>query len=281
MQHAEATAVDRRRVLASRKALAAGLDADELHLGVVDEPGEESDRVRSAADAGDGLVGEPPVLFEALPARLAPDDALEVAHHLGGGRGTRHRADHVERVVAVGHPVAERLVHGVLQRCAALGDGVYLRAQELHALDVRRLPVDVQCAHVDLARHPEERGDCRRGDAMHPRARLGDQTALAHALCEERLSNRVVDLVCAGVVEVFAFQEDRRPAKMIREPPRAGERTFPAHIVAQEFLELASERRVRLRRLVGGFQFPERGHERLRHILPAVFSVVCFHAFSL
>ena len=95
---------------------------------------------------------------------------------------TRRGAYDVERVVAVGDPVAQGLVHRVLQRRASLGDGVHRRAEHAHASDVRRLAVHVYRAHVDLAGHSEKRGDRRGRDAVHPRAGLGDETLLAHSL---------------------------------------------------------------------------------------------------
>jgi len=45
-----------------------------------------------------------------------------------------------------------------------------------------------------------------------PRARLGHDALLAHALDQERLAQSVVDLVRPGVVEVFALEVDLRPA---------------------------------------------------------------------
>ena len=39
-------------------------------------------------------------------------------------------------------------------------------------------------------------------------AGLGDDATLAHPLCQESLSERVVDLVRAGVGEVLALDED-------------------------------------------------------------------------
>ena len=50
--------------------LAAGLDADEPHAGVVDEGVEDADGVAAAADAGDDRVGQPAGLREDL--RAAP-----------------------------------------------------------------------------------------------------------------------------------------------------------------------------------------------------------------
>ena len=49
-------------------------------------------------------------------------------------------------------------------------------------------------------------------------AGLGDDAPLAHALREQRLAERVVDLVRAGVREVLALEEDARAAERLAEP---------------------------------------------------------------
>ena len=49
---------------------------------------------------------------------------------------------------------------------------------------------------------------------MLPRARLGDEFLLAHLLGEERLTQAVVDLVRAGVVEVLALEINLRPSNL-------------------------------------------------------------------
>ena len=56
---------------------------------------------------------------------------------------SRHRADAVEGVAHVGHPVAQRVVHGVLQRAAARRHRDHLGTQKLHAEDIGLLPLDV------------------------------------------------------------------------------------------------------------------------------------------
>ena len=90
-----------------------------------------------------------------------------------------------EQVVAVGDrrdPVAHRLVDRILQRAAAAVDLADGRAEKLHAEDVERLPLHVVRAHVDVALEAEERAGRRGGDAVLPRAGLGDDAALAHPL---------------------------------------------------------------------------------------------------
>jgi hypothetical protein len=47
-----------------------------------------------------------------------------------------------------------------------------------------------------------------RSDAMLSGARLGDDALLAHALAQQHLAQRVVDLVRARVIQVLALQID-------------------------------------------------------------------------
>ena len=73
-----------RRVPAGLDALAAGLEADEPHAGVVEEAVEDAHRVGAAADAGDDGVGQPAGRARAPAARASsPMTLVEVADHLG------------------------------------------------------------------------------------------------------------------------------------------------------------------------------------------------------
>jgi hypothetical protein len=90
--------------------------------------------------------------------------------------------------------------------------GTTVGAEQLHAVDVDLLPLDVDRAHVDDAIQTEARAHRRRGHAVLAGAGLGDDAALAHAARHQRLADRVVDLVRAGVVEVLALEQDLRAA---------------------------------------------------------------------
>jgi len=81
-------------------------------------------------------------------------------------------------------------------------------AEQLHPEDVEGLSRDVHAPHVDLALEAEEGGRRRGGNAVLTRPRLRDDPVLAHALREEGLPQHIVDLVRAGVTEVFALQVD-------------------------------------------------------------------------
>ena len=128
------------------------------------------------------MSGRRPYSFEHLRARLAADDRVEIAHHHRVRMRSGDGADDVERVVDVGDPVAHRFVERVLQRLRSRRDRHDLRAEQLHAIDVDRLALDVDRAHVDDALEAEPRGNRRAGDAVLAGAGLGDDAALAHAL---------------------------------------------------------------------------------------------------
>ena len=76
----------------------------------------------------------------------------------------------------------------------------------MHPEHVRLLPLDVLGAHVDDARQPEQRARRGRRDAVLAGAGLGDDPRLAEAAREQRLAERVVDLVGPGVGDVLALQ---------------------------------------------------------------------------
>ena len=79
-------------------------------------------------------------------------------------------------------PVADGLVGGVLQGGIARGDGHYLCAQHLHLLHVDVLALNVGFSHKHEAFHTSQ----------------GTDSSGCH----------VVDLVSAGVVQVFPLQID-------------------------------------------------------------------------
>ena len=214
-------------------AVAAGLEAVDLHALVLEERGEQADGVGAAADARRDGVREDAVLLEALGARLVADAAAEVADHarerVRPGRG----AEEVGGVVDAGDPVAQRLVDRVLQRGAAGLDRDDLGAEELHAGDVERLAPGVDGSHVDGAVEVEPRGRGGAGDAVLAGTGLGDHPGLAHPLGQQGLAEDVADLVGPGVVEVLALEQHARTDEVgeplgVVEPARACRRSRAA-----------------------------------------------------
>jgi hypothetical protein len=106
----------------------------------------------------------------------------------GIGMRAGRRADDVERVVHIGDPVAQRLVHRILQRARAGRHGPHFGAQQIHAEHIGLLPLDIDFAHIDDAGKTEARGDRGRRHAVLARARLRDDARLAHAAREQDLA---------------------------------------------------------------------------------------------
>ncbi len=234
---------------------------------------EEADRIRAAADAGDERIGKAALALHHLRARLLADDRLEVAHHRGIGMGTGGRADQIIGIAHVGDPIAQRFVHRVLERAGAGRDRVHLRAEHVHARDVRRLARDVGRAHVDLARQAEAGANGGDRHAVLAGARLGDDARLAHAAGELDLAEAIVDLVAARVVQLVALEVDLRAtlaarllrdvAEMLRQALGVVERARPAAVVQHEVGQLGLERRIVPGVVVGFLQIEDQRHQRL------------------
>ena len=151
VQDADRARAERRRVAPAFDPVPGGLDADELDLAILDERIEDPHRVGAAADAGDDGVWQCADRVEHLGAGFPPDDRLKISHHHRVRVHADDRADDVEGALDVGDPVTDRLVGRVLERARARADRANFRAKKLHAKDIRRLPRDVDLAHVDDA----------------------------------------------------------------------------------------------------------------------------------
>lgn len=211
MQHTGAPCGDRCRMAAGSDAVAGRLGAIDLDARVVEEGMEQADRIATATDAGADRIRQTAVVFQHLRARLAADNRVEVTHHARIRVRAGHGADDVEGVAHVGDPVAHRFVERVLERGRTGGHRDHRRTEQLHAIDVDLLPFDVGGAHVDQAFQAQTCSDSGAGHAVLAGAGLGDDAGLAHAAGQQGLADGVVDLVRAGVVEVFALEQDLRP----------------------------------------------------------------------
>ena len=258
-----------RRVAAGLDALSPGLDADEPHVGVVDEPVEDPHGVGPAPDAGDDGVGQPSGEVEHLGARLDPDDPVEVADHLGERVRSGDRAEDVVGVADVGHPVAQGVVDGVLEGGAAGGHGDDLGAEHPHAGDVEGLSLGVDLAHVDDAVETHQGRGRGGGDPVLARAGLGDDAGLAHPLGEQRLREDVVDLVRAGVVEVLALEDDPGVTRVRGEPRHLGDDARAPGVGAVQPLQLAHELGVHHRLAARLVELLQRRDQRLGDVAPA------------
>ncbi len=274
LEHAGAAAGEARRMAAADDQLAAGLDANQPHVAILDEGIEDAHGVAAAADAGHDRCRQRAGLLEQLRARLPSDDRLKLAHHQRIRVRPEHRPQQVVRVADIRHPVAHRLVDRVLQRPAAGVHAPHVRAEQAHAEHVQRLAVHVFGTHVDEALEPEQRARGRARHAVLPRAGLGDDAALAHALREQRLTEGVVDLVRAGVRQILALEKDPPAARRLRQPRRFVERRGTADVVLQQPIQFLVKRIVDARGEIRALELFDRLDERLGNVASAELAEV-------
>ena len=208
------------------------------------------------------------------------DHRLKVAHH---GRIGMRAGDGADEVIGVGDvrdPIAQGLVHRVLQGAGAGRHRPDLGAQQLHAKDVGRLPLDVGRAHVDFAFQAEQRADGGGGDTVLAGAGLGDDAGLAHAPCEQDLAQRVVDLMRAGVIELVALEVDLRAAEPPGQSLREIERAWPADVMLEVEGELFGESGIIPRLAVCSLHLQDQRHQGLGDISAAIDAEVTAFVWS-
>ena len=112
------------------------------------------------------------------------------------------------------------------------------------------------------------RGDRRGGDPVLARARLGDKRGLADPLGQQPLAQSVVDLVTAGVREIFALEQHPH-AQHLGQAGRLGDRGWPASVGAQQAGQPGPEARVGPGLPESRLELLARRHERLWDETPA------------
>ena len=149
-----------------------------------------------------------------------------------------------------------------------------LGAEQLHAKDVERLALDVDAAHEDLALALEQRRHRRGRHAMLSGAGLGGDARLAHPHRQQRLPERVVHLVRAGMAEVLALEVDLRAAEVRGQIGGEEERRRPADVLARVALSSARNFGSRRAVLVGLLQFEQRRHQGFGDVAAAELAEV-------
>ena len=105
---------------------------------------------------------------------------------------------------------------------------------------------------------------------MLARAGLGDEAGFAHLFGQQGLSEHVVDLVRAGVVQVLALEVDLRAAEVPGHFFRVIQAAGPARVLIKQRGKLPVEFRVVLIVVICLFQFDDGVHQRFRDVLAAV-----------
>src|SRR5262245_43046649 len=157
------------------------------------------------------------------------------------------RTHHVIRGANIRHPIPTGFVKSVLQRVASGRYRDDAGAEQLHAEDIEFLSANVFLAHVNIAFETQERAYGRRSDSVLSGAGFRDDAFLAHAPREQALTETVVDLVRAGVIQVFTLKINLRAAPSLCQTFGRIQRSWPSRIIVKEIVELRLKTGVALR----------------------------------
>src|SRR5215470_14637281 len=153
----------------------------------------------------------------------------------------RNRSDQIVGTADVGHPIPERLVHGILE-CLAPGlYDAYLSAEQLHSKNIQRLTLDIFLPHENFPAETKSGGDSGRRHPMLSGASLSNNALLAHAPSEQNLTDGIVDFVCTGVTQVFTLEINLCPANLLCQPFGKIKRRFSTNIFPQVQKKLSTE----------------------------------------
>src|SRR5579883_2207062 len=233
------------------KPVARRLDAKKLDRQIVEKGMEKPDGIRAAADRGKERIRRPSFGGEHLSAGFFADHTLKIPHHRSVRMRARGRPDEIKSVPNIGDPVAQRLVHRVLERLGAALNRHDLSAEQIHAKDVWLLSLDIDRAHVNHAFKAKARaGRCGR-NPMLACPGLGDDSRLPHPAGEEYLAKHIVNLMGASVVELLALEVDlgtagfpgrSRPLAHVTGKARGIiERRGPACVMSEKIVKLRLE----------------------------------------
>ena len=242
VQNARNTALQRGRVLTTVHAFTSGFHADQTCLLKTDVWVKNTHGVAATAHTsnhGVGLfaTGHEGHLFDAFVA----NDTLKVTHHHRVRVRAGHSANDVEGIVNIRNPVAHGFIQCVFQGLAARLHRHHRGAQQFHAVHIGTLTFDILAAHVH---HTFQAITCTNRGSRHAVLActgFGNDARLAHAASQHGLTDGVVDLVCAGVVQVFAFQVNLRATHLPAGTGSVVNGRRPTHKVFEFVLELSPE----------------------------------------
>ena len=101
---------------------------------------------------------------------------------------------------------------------------------------------------------------------------LRNDAPLFHAHGQQHLADGIVDLMCAGMAQVFPFQINLCAAQLLGQPIRTIETRRTPDILLEVVGQVCLKSTVLLRLDILRFQFEERRHEGFRHIATPIGS---------
>ena len=143
VQHTRAARSQRGRMLAGGQPETFRFHANQLNTGIGNVGIKNAHSIRSPADTRNHGIRLTADEFRHLHLALFTDHFLKIAHHHRVGMRPGHRADDVKRIGNIGYPIAHGFVERIFQCFRARLNGHHRCAQQLHAIDVGGLPLDI------------------------------------------------------------------------------------------------------------------------------------------
>ncbi len=157
---------------------------------------------------------------------------------------------------------------------------MHLGSQQLHPPDIGGLTLHILGAHVNNAIHAQARGGGCRGNAVLSRAGFRHQGGFPHVFGQKGLAQRIIDLVRAGVQQVFTLEPEVE-AQFLRKPGTMGQRRGPPGVVAQQVVQFRLKCGRRHDFVHGRLHFQQRRHEQFGHkAAPEFTKIAVFHLIS-
>ena len=239
---------------------------------ILDEVVKASDGVGAAAHTGDDRIGQATFFFQNLCLDLPGNDCLKIPYHGGERMGSHHRAETIVGVINPAGPLPHGLRDGVFEGGSAGFDRDHLSPQQTHPVDVEGLADGVLFAHKDNAFHSHE-GSCGgRRNPVLARAGLSNQAGFPHLLGQQGLAQDVVDLVCAGMVQIFPLEINLGAAQVTGHFRGIVEAGRPAGVIIQKGGQFRIEIWVVFIKIVGFLQLDDCVHQGFGDILPAMYA---------
>src|SRR5699024_2982731 len=217
VEDADVAICERGCMLACLYAAAGCLDTDQPYRFLFNEWVEHADGIAAASDACYYRIRQTAFTVHHLLPGLSADDRLQITDNLRERMRSERRAQNEVGVIDILHPVAECLVHRILQCAAPLVYADNPRTPKFHAEDIQFLPPHVLFPHKHHTIQVQQRTYSGGRHAVLAGTRLGNNLPLAHAAGQQRLSNCVVDLMGACMVQVLPLEIDLCTAAPFRQ----------------------------------------------------------------
>ena len=244
---------------------------------------EHAHGIASAAYTGQYGRRQPAFLFQNLLAGFLAYYRLKISDHHREWMWSHSGSNDIMCVIHTAYPFTHSFINRVLQHPGARSHGVYLSAKQFHAVYVQCLSLSIFLSHEYFTFQSQERR-CR--GSSHPmlsRASFRDDAGLTHFLSQQALSQRVINLMCSGMIQIFSLQIDFGSAQILCHLLRVVEKGWTVGIIIQQVLQFCLKIRIVFIEIVSFFQSMNFIHQCFRNILSSkrTKSSFCHRSFLL